>query len=202
MIGGVNTAFVLAGGKSTRMGTDKAFLRWGNETLLQRMLQLTRSVTSEVCIVGDATKFCPFAPTIEDSFRDQGPLGGIHAALCSSKSDLNLIVAVDLPFVTAAFLKYLSGRAQESEAIVIVPRAAERLQPLCAVYRRQFAAVAEESLKRQKNKIDPLFSMVSTRVIEAREMTAAGFSPEMFRNVNTPEDMEEAKRVLSLGNQS
>ena len=180
------------------MGTDKAFLRWGNETLLERMLKIGRSITSDVYIVGDPSKFSSFSPTIGDFYTNQGPLGGIHAALSARKSNLNLIVGVDLPLVTAEFLNFLFDRAQKSETIVTVPRACGRLQPLCAVYRHPFAAVAEEFLRQRKNKIDPLFSMVSTCVIEPQEMTAAGFSDETFRNVNTPEDLEEAKRALSL----
>ena len=74
------TAFILAGGKSTRMGADKAFIEFEGRTLLARALDLARSVTSNVCIVGTREKFARFAPVVEDVFRDRGPLGGIHAA--------------------------------------------------------------------------------------------------------------------------
>src|SRR6267378_5266072 len=75
------TAFILAGGKSTRMGTDKAFAALDGRTLLARALDLARSVAPDVRVVGDAAKFAAFAPVVEDVFRDCGPLGGIHAAL-------------------------------------------------------------------------------------------------------------------------
>ena len=101
------TAFVLAGGKSSRMGSDKAFLRLGDETLLSQALKLTSAVVSEVCIVGDAKKFAAFGRVVEDVYRERGPLGGIHAALSGSTTELNLMLAVDLPFVTPAFLQYL-----------------------------------------------------------------------------------------------
>ena len=75
------TAFVLAGGKSTRMGSDKAFLEFEDRTLLARALELAQSITPRVSIVGSREKFGKFAPVVEDIFPDCGPLAGIHAAL-------------------------------------------------------------------------------------------------------------------------
>jgi molybdenum cofactor guanylyltransferase len=193
------TAFVLAGGKSTRMGADKAFLRVGEETLLARALKLVRTLTEDVRIVGDPKKFADFAPiVIEDVYRDRGPLGGIHAALSATASELNLMVAVDMPFLQPQFLLYLVAEARKSGALVTVPQAAGGLQPLCAVYRREFGSLAEESLRDGKNKIDPLFAQVRTSVIGEDELIRAGFSPDMFRNLNTPQDLGEAERVADL----
>jgi molybdopterin-guanine dinucleotide biosynthesis protein A len=191
------TAFVLAGGKSSRMGSDKAFLQLGNETLLSRALRLAHAVAGEVRILGDAKKFAAFGPVVEDVYRDRGPLGGIHAGLSSSATGLNLILAVDLPFVGMEFLEYLLLRARESGATVTVPRAGGGLQPLCAVYQRRFAEVAERSLRAGKNKIDSLFAISETHVIEEVELEREGFSVEMFRNLNTPEELAKAKNLRS-----
>ena len=87
-------AFVLAGGKSTRMGSDKAFVMLEGRTLLTRALELARTVSDNVRIVGSAEKFAAFAPVVEDVFRECGPLGGIHAALRASSAELNLMLAV------------------------------------------------------------------------------------------------------------
>lgn len=187
------TAFILAGGKSSRMGTDKAFLQLGGETLLAHALKLAGAVADDVRIVGDAAKFSAFGRVVEDVYRDQGPLGGIHAALSTSPTELNVMLAVDLPFVEANFLQYLLTRARESGAMVTLPRAAGGLQPLCAVYQRSFAAVAEDSLRSGRNKIDSLFAKVETCVIDEEELVRGGFSLEMFRNLNTPDDLEKAR---------
>ena len=187
------TAFILAGGKSSRMGSDKAFLRLQEETLLSRALKIAGSVAEEVRIVGDDKKFAAFGRVVEDTYRDRGPLGGIHAALSSTTTELNLMLAVDLPFVVPKFLKYLLVRARESGAMVTVPRADSGLQPLCAVYRRGFAEVAEPSLREGKNRIDSLFAKVTTCVIEENELVRAGFSVVMFRNLNTPEEFDMAR---------
>ena len=175
------------------MGKDKAFLELRGHTLLARALDLAGTAAGDVRIVGEARKFAAFGPVIEDLYRDRGPLAAIHAALMSTTAELNLILAVDLPFLQPGFLKYLISEARRTGAIVTVPRAGGGLQPLCAVYRRAFAEVAERSLRQGTNKIDPLFDQVETRVLEAKELLAEGFAEEMFRNLNTTEEWEEAK---------
>jgi molybdopterin-guanine dinucleotide biosynthesis protein A len=189
------TAFILAGGKSTRMGTDKAFVEYEGRTLLARALDLARSVSDDVRIVGSTQTFAPFAPVVEDVFCDCGPLGGIHAALQASQTELNLMLAVDTPYVSWAFLQYLISRAESApEAAVVVPRGNEGWQPLCGIYRREFARAAEHALRAGQNKIDRLFDQVRTRVLDQEELEGAGFSPAIFRNLNTPEELEAEKR--------
>ncbi len=190
------TAFVLAGGKSVRMGEDKAFLRLEDRTLLARALELARAAAGSVWIVGSRTKFAAFGPVVEDVYPERGPLGGIHAALIQTATDLNLLIAVDLPFLRPNFLNYLIARARATTAVVVVPNIGGGLQPLCAVYRRGFAEVAERSLGAGKNKIDRLFPEVQTRIIDQEEMKQNGFSEEMFRNLNTQEDWKEARMRL------
>ena len=175
------------------MGTDKAFLELQGQTLLFRALQLVRSVTADFHIVGAREKFGRFGHVVEDLYFDRGPLGGIHAALSASSKDLNLILAVDLPQIEAAFLEYLIAKARAGEALVTVPRAGGGWQPLCAVYRRGFLDFADRALQEGRNKIDPLFKNISLAVIEESELTEAGFSTTMFQNLNTPEEFHAAK---------
>jgi len=187
-------AYILAGGKSTRMGADKAFVQFEGQTLLARALDLARSVTEDVHIVGEKEKYSAFAPTIEDIFPECGPLGGIHAALRASQRDLNLILAVDVPFVTAALVEHIVTLAVESSAMVTVPRAGKGWQPLCAVYRREFADAAEEALRAGRYKIDALFDDRRTRAITDEDLARAGFGAGVFRNLNTPEDVAQASK--------
>ena len=187
------TAFVLAGGKSSRMGADKAFLKFEGRTLLERALALARALTGEVRIVGPREKFAAFGAVVEDVYADRGPLAGIHAALRSSSAELNLMLPVDMPRLKEAFLRHLLAVARASDAVVTVPRLASGWQPLCAVYRRPFADVAEAALEAGKNKVDALFTGVSTRVIEEDELRQFAFDAVMFQNLNTPEDWEQAE---------
>jgi molybdopterin-guanine dinucleotide biosynthesis protein A len=189
-------AFVLAGGKSSRMGRDKAFLELGGRNLLSRALDLVGSVAPSVAIVGDGVKFFPLGRVVEDIYPGQGPLAGIHAALHSSDADLNLMIAVDIPFVEKNFLLYLLSEASCGSAIATVPKIAEGWQPLCAVYRREFAETAERALRTGKNKIGALFEQVETRVVGNEELSRMNFSEAMFRNLNSPEDWRIAEDLV------
>ena len=191
-------AFILAGGKSSRMGRDKAFLEVDGRTLLEAALGLAQTVTDDIQVVGDRGRLSAFKNVIEDLYPNRGPLGGIHAALKSSTAELNLMLAVDLPFLEGGFLEYLVSTARQSQATVTVPRADGGLQPLCAVYRRPFAESAEQALRAGENKIDKLFVPADTRVLEENELKQAGFSAEIFRNVNTPDDWEQAKSAAHV----
>ena len=188
------TAFILAGGNSTRMGTDKAFVMLDGRTLLARALEVCRTITSEVRIVGDGKKFAPFALVVEDVFPGCGPLAGIHAALQASQTDLNVVLAVDLPFVSPALLHFLVAQARESGAIVTAPRAGKGWQPLCAIYCRAFADAAETALRARRYKIDALFEDAGTHEVGEEDLRRAGFSPEVFRNLNTPEELANARK--------
>jgi molybdenum cofactor guanylyltransferase len=187
------TGFILAGGKSSRMGADKAFLELGGQTLLARAIEVAGKVTRHVRLLGDKNKFAAFGMAVEDIHSGCGPLGGIHAALMNTATDFNLMLAVDLPFIDSKFLRYLLSKAEGSNAAATVPRAGGMFQPLCAVYRKEFGRVAERSLLAGKNKIGTLFHEVNTRVIEEDELTNAGFTIEIFRNLNTPAEWQEAK---------
>lgn len=176
------------------MGADKAFVMLDGRTLLARALEVARSVAPDVRIVGEAAKFAAFAPVVEDVFRGCGPLGGIYAALRASPAELNLILAVDLPFVSRALIEFLGALARNSPASVTVARAGGGWQPLCAVYRREFADAAEKALREGRYKIDALFDVQRTHTVGEEELRASGFTPEMFRNVNTPEELAEVRR--------
>src|SRR5262249_26056936 len=132
------SAFVLAGGHSSRMGADKAFLKIDGEILIRRMLGIAQAIAPHARIVGGAEKFRSYSDVVEDLFPGCGPLAGIHAALRASHAELNLVLAVDMPFVSPEFLRYLAQQAEGSSALVTVPQAEGRWQPLCAIYRGTF----------------------------------------------------------------
>ncbi len=188
------TAFVLTGGKSERMGQDKALLRLASgRTLLENAVAVASAVAGQVGIVGPRQKYGSYAwagEIVEDIFPEHGPLGGIHAALAATTTDWNLILAVDLPGVTAELLQWMLKIARQSEAQVTVASVAGGLHPLCAVYRKGFRERAENALKESRNKIDASFDPATLRVLTEEEVRDAGFNPEMFLNINTPEEFQ------------
>jgi molybdopterin-guanine dinucleotide biosynthesis protein A len=187
-------AFVIAGGRSSRMGSDKALLVFNGQTLLQRALAVASTVAPGARIVGHADRYAQFGPVIEDIFPHCGPLGGIHAALAASASDLNLMLSVDMPLMTSAFLAWLLQKAHADPELIVVPEANGGPQPLCAVYRPAVRPAAEQALQRGDFKIARLFAQVPTRIVAEHEIMAAGFSPDLFRNVNTAAEFKELSR--------
>jgi len=103
------------------------------------------------------------------------------------------MLAVDMPFIEPKFLTYLLKQAQHSEALVTVPHVGGGYQPLCACYRKEFEAIAEQALAAGRNKIDALFTPEITRVIDEAEFAKLGFPASVFQNLNTKEDYEQAK---------
>jgi molybdopterin-guanine dinucleotide biosynthesis protein A len=189
------TGFVLAGGRSSRMGTDKAALLLNGRTLLEHAIGMVGAVTGEpVFILGSRQLYASYGEVIEDHYPGCGPLAGIHAALSRSHTRFNLIIAVDTPFLSPEFLQHMTRRAIESEAVVTVPEIAGYTQPLCAVYSREFLPIAEKALKSGSFKIVPLFPKEKTCIVTEAELARFAFNAEMFENLNTPEDMKRARR--------
>src|SRR5271157_31665 len=184
------TAFVLAGGRSSRMGSDKALLSFRDQTLLARTLEKAAAVAEKVVIIGPRERYATYGDVVEDIYAGCGPLSGIHAALGASETDLNLVLSVDMPLMTVEFLRWLLEQALHASELIVVPDALGGRQPLCAVYRRPLLAVAEQALKNGDYKIGHLCPRVPTSYIWEAEIRGAGFSPDVFRNVNTIEEYE------------
>jgi len=172
------------------MGSDKALLSFGGQTLLERALQTAAAVAERIAIVGPRERYARFGEVIEDAYADCGPLAGIHAALGATTTDLNLMLSVDMPLMTASFLGWLLQTAKAAEELIVVPDALGGLQPLCAVYRRQVRGIAEQALQKGDYKIGMLFALMPTRYLSEQEIVANGFSTTIFSNVNTRDEFE------------
>ena len=184
------TAFVLTGGRSSRMGADKALLPFRDQTLLAKALEVAAAVAEKVVIVGPSERYAAFGEVVEDIYLGSGPLAGIHAALSATQTEINVILSVDMPLMSPEFLRWLLHQARNTSDLIVVPDALHGLQPLCAVYRREIETIAEQALKDGDYKIGHLFSRAPTRRISEAEICEAGFSPEIFRNVNTAAEYE------------
>ena len=115
------SGFVLAGGRSSRMGSNKALLELDGRPLIEHTKSILESVCAQVFILGQRSLYGRFGQCYEDIHPDCGPLGGIHAALLNSSTEFSLITAVDTPFIKAEFLDYLVERAVNSSAMVTAP---------------------------------------------------------------------------------
>ena len=190
MFEGISPAgFVLVGGKSIRMGRDKALLPYSGRTLAQHVAEQVQKVANPVCFVGNAAVYGHFGlPVIPDAVANRGPLSGIEAALLSPfASEWNVIVACDLPRIDAQFLQALANAAFETDAQVdcVVPQTASgKLEPLYALYRKRCGLVAQQALAHG-----------TRRVVDVVGMLQAEFWPVhdaiSFQNVNTEPEWDQ-----------
>jgi len=183
------TGFVLAGGASSRMGEDKAMLRLGERTLLERALDVLAQAAASTVVVGPAAKYEQFGKTVEDVFAGKGPLAGIHAALSHTRTELNIVLSVDTPLVSAKLLKLITTRARSTSALAVVPEMHGRLHPLVGVYSFRLVSLVERALHEENLSATRLVADIADVVTE-RELLEAGISASEFVNINTPEDLQ------------
>jgi len=188
-------AFILAGGASSRMGTDKSQLLIERQTFTERIAETLFKLTDSVSIVGGPSQLT--LPSIPDIYQQCGALGGLHAAFSACKREWAIVVACDLPFVTAELFSFLGEMRVDHDAVVPIQLDA-RPQPLCALYRvdpcRQRAAQVIEAGRRR-----PLYllEVVRTCWVHFDDLRNLAQAHSFFVNINTPEDYDEAIRGYS-----
>ena len=189
--------FVLTGGRSSRMGKEKALLEIGGTPLVVRAARLLLSLCSSVTLVGQPERYgnLGFA-AIADEQPDIGPLGGILTALSQTSSPWNLVIACDMPYLTSEWLRHLIGRAQASRALVVLPESDSGPEPLCAVYHRQAAATIRGEIVRGVLKVTRALESLPVEHILPAEIRAFDPRGVLFQNLNTPEDYTRARADL------
>lgn len=196
--------FILAGGASRRMGTDKAELVLDGQTFVERVALALSSVTKEISIVGagqheSANGLHHDLPTVPDIHRNWGALGGLHAAFTACRADWAAIVACDLPFVSGALLSRLAGLSTALDGCeAVAPVQSDgRPQPLCAIYRvGPCVKIAEELIKSGEHRPLALLQSARTRWVPFAELADLDGAERFFDNLNTPGDYDRAQQTL------
>jgi molybdenum cofactor guanylyltransferase len=190
------SAAILAGGRARRFGgADKALLPVGRVRIIDRQLAALSAVADDVRIIcNDPERYAALGiRVIPDAIADAGPLGGIYTALLDACRDRVLVLACDLPFVTAALLARLVEESRIADDVdAVVPRSARGLEPLCALYRPQCAPAARDRIMEGTLQAAALLDAVRTRILEP-ELLAPYDEGALFENVNTPHDHERAR---------
>lgn len=188
-----SSAIVLAGGFSRRVGRDKAWLPFGDETLLERVVHLIEPVVDEVIVVAREGQDVPGDfHTVRDPAEGLGPLAGLIAGLEAATSERAFLSACDAPFLRPALIERLFALT-DGHAIGI-PRVDGYLMATCAVYSRDALPVARQLV--EERRLRPIFltDALDTRIIEAEELREVDPELASFRNCNTPESYEAALR--------
>lgn len=183
--------FVLVGGRASRMGRDKALLRWDGAPLAGLLAGRVREAVGSATLVGPPEKYAHLGfPCLPDEVPGRGPLGGIVSALAASGAEWNLVVACDMPLLTVELLGALAAAAEASGGECLAPRSPEgRLEPLCAVYHRDCLPVLREALAAGRYKLTEAIAGTRLALWPATETAC-------FRNLNTPQDWDDHRRCL------
>lgn len=186
------TGIILAGGKNTRMGANKAFLEIDGIRLIDKALNIYRRIFTEIIIVtNDPIPHIAFtdATIVTDIYKGKGPLGGIYTGLFYSQNNYAFATACDMPFLNQDFIEYLAGQSGKHD--VIVPEHAEGYQPLHAIYSRNCLPSIKRLLLMDKLKVTGFYR--DMRVLPIREEQILPFNQDgrLFHNLNTPEDVEK-----------
>lgn len=178
------SGFVLVGGKSSRMGRDKALLPWNGITLAQHVAQTVAEATGSATLIGDPARYSGLGyPVYPDRLPGHGPISGVATALSISRDEWALVAGCDMPAISAGPLRLLVQEAAATHTRCIVPVGPSGPEPLCAVYHRDCLPAIEKAIAEGRFRMRDI-------VNELRASFFTSIDPACFANLNTPRDLE------------
>jgi len=189
--------FILLGGTSSRMGSDKAQLDLGGKQFVERISNALSDVAGLVSVVGAKEPISDWhLPNVADIYPKWGALGGLHAALAACSSEWAAVVACDLPFASGELFVRLASLREDFDSVIPVQDEGW-LQPLCALYRRDVCLPAVEDLiETGERRPRALIKHVNARLVAASELSDLRDPHLFFMNINTPEDYDRARKSV------
>lgn len=185
------TAIILAGGKSLRMGSNKAFLKYGDTTFIEHQVMMLRKIFDEIILsANDVNAYTHLKlPVVSDIIPDKGPLSGICAGLTRAKSSHAFVIACDMPFINEKLILYLKSQINGYD--VIVPKTSRGLEPMYAFYSRNCIQPMRRCLEEGRLRIVDFFSEVKVKIIGEKEFAGLDASLQSLINLNTPDEYKK-----------
>ena len=192
------TAVILAGGKSSRMGSNKAFLKLKGKTFIERQIDLLREMFDEIFISANTPSEYEYLnlPVFKDIYPEKGPLGGIYTSLVNSSSANTFMLACDMPFVESGLIKYLKELTKEYD--VVVPKSERGLEPLHAFYSKNCIDPIKKELDGNNLRIISFFPHVKVKIVELESLTSPDSFKNSIKNLNTRDEYEIVQNVEFL----
>ncbi len=195
------TGVILAGGKSSRMGVNKALLQLGKQKIIERIVDLMCSIFSEVIIITNTPEEYEFLnlPLFEDIYKWKGPLAGIHSALIHSQTEKIFVLSCDVPLMSKEMVEYIID--YESNKPIKFCEAAGYHQPLVGLYSKRILNDLEQFLKNDDvsdKRFHHFLKVVDSEIIHPEKLSF--YRDEIFFNVNKPEDFEQIKKFFTHSN--
>jgi len=197
--------YVLAGGASSRFGSDKALARLAGQTVLQRMVGLLSGVADPVKVVTTCDRYPHFRENIvADRWPGEGALGGILSALNATREGdraWSVIVSCDMPFLTREWLGYMIERALAADADVLFPRSQSGDEPLCGCWRTAALPRLQAAFDQGVRKVTDAAHRVRVEVLDETHWKRFDSAGRLFWNMNTQRDYQEALRICRTENE-
>lgn len=188
--------FVLAGGKSIRMGRDKALMHFGKEPFVLRAVEILKPFVDDVALLAPQNRYTKLGlRVVADRWPGQGPLAAICTGLLSSSANWNIFLACDLPLLSSHFIQYLVQRIRATRSDAVVPRSEDGWQPLSAAYHSRCRTPFVRALGEGHRSVIRIFDNIRVDMITLDEMGGAGLSDREFANVNTLQDWKRIQRL-------
>ena len=193
------TGIILAGGRSRRLGQDKAVQSVGGIRIIDRVITKLSRVVESLTVVIDREERAgeleidEKVEFIVDCYPDSGSLGGLYSGLKASTTTWSLLVACDMPFISGSLIQYMRSKLETGSSDVVIPNFQGRLQTTHALYRNTCLGHIEERLKQRSLRMDGYFSDVEVCTLQEEDFLYIGGSKESFFNVNTPTDLQMAQ---------
>jgi molybdopterin-guanine dinucleotide biosynthesis protein A len=189
--------FVTAGGNSSRMGRDKAWLELDSVTMIERVIAALRPVTAGVTVIANRSEYARLnLPVVADTHPGIGPLEAIRTALAHSRQPRVALVGCDLPFITSDLFRYLLRVGGGAQAVVPLDEEGQ-IEPLCAIYSTAALAHVSALIADGERKVSHLFERIPTRFVAFDELCHLEGAGLFFENINSPADYQRALRRLN-----
>lgn len=177
---------ILAGGKSSRMGKDKAFLIWNGESFIERLTKEMDVFEEKMIAHGNRREITDTGwPVVEDIYPDRGPIGGLHAALTNCESDALFCVTCDVPLVQRSLVSFLYQYMDETTDAIIPIAEDGKVHPLCAIYRKKTSSAFLKKIEEGNNRIMSAFEHMNVKYVSLDEKHS-----KQLHNINTKEDYQ------------
>ena len=187
------TLAIIAGGKSSRMGHNKALIKLGEQTLIERIIERTTDLNQRetILITNTPEEYTPLKlPMYADIIPESGSLGGIYTAIQHSKTSHTIVIACDMPFVSADLLRFMMSKSENAD--VIVPTVKGYPQGLHAIYSKNCLEPIREKIEAKRLKVIGFYDRVRVTYLDEQAIKAYNPDGRIFMNVNTPQDLEKS----------
>jgi molybdopterin-guanine dinucleotide biosynthesis protein A len=186
------TGIILAGGKSSRMGTEKGLLQLGTKRMIEHAIDILKKQCDQIIISANSKAYDFLGyPVVADVILNSGPMGGIYSGLISSKTELNLVLSCDMPLIQKELLADLINNNKEFD--VVVPwHEEEKFEPMCALYKNSCIPVFEAFIQRKYYKIPDAFKQLKTNKLFMSPKLSY-YKKNLFENLNSKEEFEKIR---------